>query len=145
MVDGRGRSQRAERPLRKGKDAAKAARRSRCLCFGKRWCQRRSPSRRNLAELILNARQRDLYGIGGSAQIARDVSHKLLRIGVRTSVFDDAHMILMSAALLSDGDVAIAFFHSVTTTAVIEPLELARKNGARIIGLTSYAGSPNGC
>jgi DNA-binding MurR/RpiR family transcriptional regulator len=61
---------------------------------------------------------------------------------VRTSVFDDAHMMLMSAALLSDGDVAIGFSHSGTTTAVIEPLELARKNGARIIGLTNYAGSP---
>ena len=51
-------------------------------------------------------------------------------------------MMLMSAALLSDGDVAIGFSHSGTTTAVIEPLELARKNGARIIGLTNYAGSP---
>ena len=55
------------------------------------------------AGLIFNARQRDFYGIGGSAQIARDVSHKFLRIGVRTSVFDDAHMMLMSAALLGRG------------------------------------------
>ena len=55
------------------------------------------------ADLIFTARQRDFYGIGGSAQIARDVSHKFLRIGVRTSVFDDAHMMLMSAALLGRG------------------------------------------
>ncbi|MER9197263.1 MurR/RpiR family transcriptional regulator [Mesorhizobium australicum] len=94
------------------------------------------------ADLIFNAKQRDLYGIGGSAQIARDVSHKLLRIGVRTNVFDDAHMMLMSAALLSDGDVAIGFSHSGTTTAVLEPLELARRRGARIIVLTNYANSP---
>lgn len=94
------------------------------------------------AELIFNARQRDLYGIGGSAQIARDVAHKFLRIGVRTSVFDDAHMMLMSASLLGEGDVAIGFSHSGTTTAVIEPLELARKRGARIIVLTNYATSP---
>jgi DNA-binding MurR/RpiR family transcriptional regulator len=94
------------------------------------------------ADLIFTARQRDLYGIGGSAQIARDVSHKFLRIGVRTSVFDDAHMMLMSAALLGEGDVAIAFSHSGTTTAVIEPLELARRRGARTIALTNYATSP---
>ena len=94
------------------------------------------------ADLIFAARQRDLYGIGGSAQIARDVAHKFLRIGVRTSVFDDAHMMLMSASLLADGDVAIAFSHSGTTTAVIEPLELARKRGARTIALTNYANSP---
>ncbi|WP_294646593.1 MurR/RpiR family transcriptional regulator [uncultured Aureimonas sp.] len=94
------------------------------------------------ADLIFAARQRDLYGIGGSAQIARDVAHKFLRIGVRTSVFDDAHMMLMSAALLSEGDVAIAFSHSGQTTAVIEPLELARRRGARTIALTNYATSP---
>jgi RpiR family transcriptional regulator, repressor of rpiB and als operon len=94
------------------------------------------------ADLIFNAGQRDLYGIGGSAQIARDVAHKFLRIGIRTSVFDDAHMMLMSASLLGEGDVAIGFSHSGTTTAVIEPLELARKRGARIIVLTNYATSP---
>jgi DNA-binding MurR/RpiR family transcriptional regulator len=94
------------------------------------------------ADIIFASRQRDLYGIGGSAQIARDVAHKFLRIGVRTSVFDDAHMMLMSAALLGEGDVAIAFSHSGTTTAVIEPLELARRRGARTIALTNYATSP---
>lgn len=94
------------------------------------------------ADLIFQGVQRDLYGIGGSAQIARDVAHKFLRIGIRTSVFDDAHMMLMSASLLGKGDVAIGFSHSGTTTAVIEPLELARRNGARIIVLTNYATSP---
>jgi len=93
-------------------------------------------------DLIANARQRDFYGIGGSAQIARDVAHKFLRIGVRAQVFDDAHMMLMSAALLREGDVVVAFSHSGTTTAVIEPVELARKRGARTIALTNYATSP---
>src|SRR3954462_13857980 len=94
------------------------------------------------ADLIFTARQRDFYGIGGSAQIARDAGHKFLRIRGRTSVFDDAHMMLMSAALLGAGDVAVAFSHSGATTAVIEPLELARRRGARTIALTNYATSP---
>ena len=94
------------------------------------------------ADLIFGARQRDLYGVGGSAQIARDVAHKLLRIGVRTSVFDDTHMMLMSASLLGEGDVAIAFSHSGASTAVIEAVELARRRGARTIALTNYATSP---
>lgn len=93
-------------------------------------------------DLIAGARQRDLYGVGGSAQIARDVAHKLLRIGVRASVFDDAHMMLMSASLLGEGDVAIGFSHSGTTTAVIEPLRLARQRGVRTIALTNYVASP---
>lgn len=94
------------------------------------------------ADYLHRARQRDFYGLGGSAQIARDVSHKFLRIGVRSSVFDDAHMMVMSATLLGPDDVAIAFSHSGSTTAVIEAVELARRNGARTIAVTNYADSP---
>ncbi|GLS86771.1 RpiR family transcriptional regulator [Cypionkella aquatica] len=93
-------------------------------------------------EYLHRAKQRDFYGLGGSAQIARDVAHKFLRIGVRASVFDDAHMMMMSAALLGPDDVVVAFSHSGTTAAVIEAVELARKNGARIIAVTNYAESP---
>jgi RpiR family transcriptional regulator, repressor of rpiB and als operon len=101
-----------------------------------------SESFERAADLIFHARQRDFYGIGGSAQIARDVAHKFLRIGVRASVFDDAHMMLMSASLLGEGDVVIGFSHSGSTNAVIEPIELARRRGARIIAVTNYATSP---
>ena len=94
------------------------------------------------ADYLHRARQRDFYGLGGSAQIARDVSHKFLRIGIRSQVFDDAHMMMMSAALLGPDDVAIAFSHSGSTTAVIDAVELARKNGARTIAVTNYSDSP---
>ena len=94
------------------------------------------------ARALHMARQRDFYGVGGSAQIARDVAHKFLRIGLRVSVFDDAHMMMMSAALLGPDDVAVVFSHSGKTTAVLEPLELARRNGAQTIAVTNYADSP---
>ena len=44
-------------------------------------------------------RQRDFYGIGGSAQIARDVAHKFLRIGIRANVL---------RRLAHDADVGLA-------------------------------------
>jgi RpiR family transcriptional regulator, repressor of rpiB and als operon len=94
------------------------------------------------AGYLHRARQRDFYGLGGSAQIARDVSHKFLRIGVRSSVFDDTHMMIMSAALLGPDDVAVAFSHSGTTSAVLDAIEMARRNGARTIAVTNYADSP---
>jgi DNA-binding MurR/RpiR family transcriptional regulator len=94
------------------------------------------------ANLIHTAPQRDFYGVGGSAQIARDVSHKFLRIGIRTSVYDDSHLMLMSASLLGPDDVAIGFSHSGSTTAVIEAIQLARKSGARTIAITNYNASP---
>lgn len=94
------------------------------------------------ADLIHKARQRDFYGVGGSAQIARDVSHKFLRIGIRSSVFDDANMMLMSASLLGPDDVVVAFSHSGNMRAVIEGVQLARKNGARTIAVTNFDTSP---
>jgi RpiR family transcriptional regulator, repressor of rpiB and als operon len=94
------------------------------------------------ADYLHRAHQRDFYGLGGSAQIARDVSHKFLRIGIRSQVFDDAHMMMMSASLLGPDDVAIAFSHSGSTTAVIDAVELARKSGARTIAVTNYPDSP---
>lgn len=93
------------------------------------------------ADLIHKAATRDFYGVGGSAQIARDVAHKFLRIGVRASVFDDSHMMLMSASLLAEGDIAIGFSHSGNTIAVIEAIQLARRNGARTIAITNYDSS----
>ncbi len=93
------------------------------------------------ADLIHGAKHRDFYGVGGSAQIARDVAHKFLRIGVRASVFDDVHMMLMSAALLSEGDIAVGFSHSGNTTAIIEGLQVAKRNGAQTIAVTNYNSS----
>ncbi len=94
------------------------------------------------AGLIHGARYLEFYGLGGSAQIARDVAHKFLRIGIRASVFDDTHMMAMSASLLKEKDVVIAFSHSGRTTGVLEAVQIARVNGAAVIALTNYESSP---
>jgi RpiR family transcriptional regulator, repressor of rpiB and als operon len=97
---------------------------------------------RRAAELIHHANNRDFYGLGGSAHIARDVAHKFLRIGVRASVFDDTHMMAMSASLLKVGDLVLAFSHSGRTTGVLEAVQIARTNGASVIAVTNYESSP---
>ena len=93
-------------------------------------------------ELLHGARQRDFYGLGGSAPIARDVAHKFLRIGIRASVYDDTHMMAMSASLLRAGDVVVVFSHSGRTTGVIDSAQIARANRASLIAVTNYASSP---
>ena len=93
------------------------------------------------AELLYGARQRDFYGLGGSAQIARDVAHKFLRIGIRASAFEDTHMMAMSASLLSVGDVVVAFSHSGRTIGILDSVQIARSNRASIIAVTNYASS----
>lgn len=70
------------------------------------------------ADILHRARHHGFYGLGGSAQIARDVAHKFLRIGLRATVNDDAHMMLMSAAMPGPDDAVMVFSHSGTTSAV---------------------------
>jgi DNA-binding MurR/RpiR family transcriptional regulator len=94
------------------------------------------------ADLIHTSRQRDFYGLGGSAQIARDVAHKFLRIGIRTSVFDDSHMMAMSANLLGCGDLVIAFSHSGRSSGLVDAVQLAKANGASIIAVSNYDTGP---
>lgn len=94
------------------------------------------------ADLLHGAKQRDFYGLGGSAQIARDVAHKFLRIGVRATVFDDTHMMAMSASLLGPGDVAVAYSHSGRTTGILDAVQVAKAGGAAVIAVTNYDSSP---
>jgi len=94
------------------------------------------------ADILYKARHIDLYAVGGSAAVARDLSHKLLKIGIKTTAYDDAHMMLMSAAILSDDDAVIVISHSGATRTVNDPIKLAAKNGAKVIAITNYAESP---
>ena len=66
----------------------------------------------------------------------------MLKIGIKTTVYDDAHIMLMSAAVLSDDDAVIAISHSGATRAVNDPIKLAARNGAKVIAITNYAESP---
>ena len=95
------------------------------------------------ADLIFKARHIDLYAVGGSATVARDLAHKLLKIGIKSSVYDDAHIMLMSAAVLSDDDVVIAISHSGATRAVNAPVKLAARNGAKVKGRIYLAKMPH--
>lgn len=92
-------------------------------------------------QLLTEARQRDFYGVGGSATIVKDASHKFLRIGMRSTVYDDAHLMMMSASLLNEQDIVLAVSHSGQTSAVLEASRLARRNGAKVIALTNYPNS----
>ena len=96
------------------------------------------------ADLLHDARIRDFYGLGGSAQIARDAAHKFLRIGVRATVQDDAHMMAMSASLLCPGDVVVAFSHSGETDAVVEAVGIAKSAGAPVVVVTNHGNSSLG-
>lgn len=94
------------------------------------------------AKAIKNAKRVVFFGAGGSAMVAHDALHKLLKIGIRCIVEEDADIQAMESALLEEGDVAIGISHSGTNKGVLDCLRNAKANGAITIGLTTYGKSP---
>ena len=61
---------------------------------------------------IAHARKVDVYGVGGSASIAIDAYHKLLKLGIPAVALSDGDMMAMSSSLLGQGDVVLAISHT---------------------------------
>ena len=60
-----------------------------------------------VTKLLREARQIDIYGSGNSAAVARDFHHKLRRLGLQATAYEDSHMQIISATALGPSDVAI--------------------------------------
>jgi RpiR family carbohydrate utilization transcriptional regulator len=91
---------------------------------------------------LANSKRVDFYGSGGSAVIAGDAVHKLVRTGLYCQAFDDGHQQVTSAAMLNDSCVAFGISHSGSNKDVLEALKQAKSAGAYTIALTQYARSP---
>ena len=90
------------------------------------------------ARAIAAAGRVDVYGIGASALVGKDLQQKLHRIGSMVFCWNDPHVALTSATLLGPGDVAIGISHSGTTTETVEALALARSKGATTVAITNF-------
>jgi DNA-binding MurR/RpiR family transcriptional regulator len=86
---------------------------------------------------IAAARRVDVYGVGASGLVAADMSQKLLRIGLSSHPFADAHLAITSAALLRPGDVAVAVSCSGETPDVLVPARTAAEAGAVVVCVTN--------
>ena len=88
------------------------------------------------------ARRIEFYGLGGSAIVARDAHHKFFRLGMPCVAYDDPHMQVMSAALLGPEDVVVVISHTGSTKDIIDSAKVARKAGAKIIGILGNENTP---
>lgn len=93
-------------------------------------------------ELVAKARRVDIFGIGASALAGHDLHHKLHRIGLVSFMWAEGHLALTSAAMLQEGDVAIAISHTGTTVDTVDALRAARRRGAATVAVTNFARSP---
>src|SRR5690606_24642235 len=91
-----------------------------------------------VVEAVAHAGRVDVYGVGASAFVALDLQQKLYRIGRHAFAWSDTHVMLTSAALLADGDVAFAISHSGETDDTIDALTQAKEAGATAVALTNF-------
>lgn len=89
-------------------------------------------------EALKGARHVDVYGVGSSFLVGRDLVDKLKRLGIYASSFDNSYMQAISSAGLGTGDVAIAITYTGETRSVIENLAMAKDHGATTIALTNF-------
>lgn len=94
-----------------------------------------------VAQACAKARHIDLYGIGGSALIARELQERLYRIGLTAYVWEEVHIGVTSAALLDENCVAIAVSSSGRTREIVEMASQASRAGALTVAVTHHPNS----
>ena len=83
-----------------------------------------------------------LFGLGNSASVAMDASHKFLRAGLNAVTYSDNHMQVIAASHLTANDTAIAISHSGSSKDIVEALKIAKEHGATTISITNNGKSP---
>ena len=94
------------------------------------------------ANAICAAKRIVLIGLGNSASIALDASHKFIRAGLNATAYSDNHMQMIVASHLSEGDVVIGVSHSGSSRDIVDALKVAREHGAKTVAITNVGKSP---
>lgn len=94
------------------------------------------------AKKIMQANRIAIFGLGNSASVALDATHKFLRLGLVAECCTDNHMQAIVASHLDRKSVAIGISHSGASKDVVEALRYSKIGGATTIGITSYDNSP---
>lgn len=82
------------------------------------------------------------FGAGASSVMALEAYYKFARILPNVNANQDLHMQAMSASLLNEDSLAIAFSYSGSTKDMINILKLTKQNHAKTICITRFAESP---
>lgn len=88
-------------------------------------------------DYLIQAKQINFFGMGGSASVALDAQHKFFRFNIPVMSYDDALMQRMVAAGSGVGDVIVLISYTGRTRETVDIAQLARANGATVIGITN--------
>ncbi|MCK2147967.1 MULTISPECIES: MurR/RpiR family transcriptional regulator [Marinobacter] len=88
-------------------------------------------------DYLIQAKQINFFGMGGSASVALDAQHKFFRFNIPVMSYDDALMQRMVAAGANVGDVIVLISYTGRTRETVDIAQVARANGATVIGITN--------
>lgn len=97
---------------------------------------------KNAVSLIGQSNRLFLFGVGGSEITASDAYHKFLRASISVHHHPDFHIQLMEAALVNSNDCSLFISHTGRSQETIQLAETVKKNGSKIIVITSQETSP---
>jgi RpiR family carbohydrate utilization transcriptional regulator len=86
---------------------------------------------------LIQAKRIYFFGLGASGAVAQDAENKFFRFNLPVSCHEDVLMQRMLASTGTTGDVFFIISHTGRTKEIVEIAEIARKNGATVIGLTA--------
>lgn len=92
-------------------------------------------------ELITSAKRIIFFGVGASASIAMDGMHKFGNIGLNACNHLDPHLMNIMCAHTTSDDLLIAISHTGESNEVLNAVSIAKEQGAKILGLTSFNNS----
>ena len=92
-------------------------------------------------DLIMGAKRIAFYGVSTSAILASDACYRFMDLGFQSVAVTDAFMLPISASMLDETCLAVAFSHTGRTDEVVDSIKIAKAQGAKTICITSYSGS----
>ncbi len=79
----------------------------------------------------------EVFGVGGSASVARSAVHSFRKIGLRMDVTTDFTVTYLRVERFNAGDVVLAISCSGETPEILEAAGIAKRKGAFIISITN--------
>lgn len=95
----------------------------------------------HIANEIQKARFIYSYGIGSTGLSANEFMLRLMRMGFQGQSITDSHSMIINSSVVSQEDLVIAFSASGETSEVVNAAAIARKNGCRVLCITSFSDS----
>ncbi len=90
---------------------------------------------------IIKAKRVVFFGVGTSSVIAIDAHYRFSQMGISSSYCSDMLFMNVTAANMSDEDLAIFISHSGQSKATVDAMRRAKEAGAQTVAISSYSQS----